>query len=45
MAETCRHRQTNKLRSLDSCALMDPPTLIFIRTQQGWWTWRRLSYL
>ena len=26
MAETCRHRQTNKLRYLDSCVLMDLPT-------------------
>jgi len=31
MAETCRHRHTNKLRSLDSCVLTDPPTLICIK--------------
>jgi len=30
MAETCHHRQTNKLRSLDSCVLTDPPTLICV---------------
>jgi len=27
-AETCRHRQTKKLRSSDSCVLTDPSTLI-----------------
>ena len=30
-AETCRHHQTNKLRSLDSCVLTDSPTLICIK--------------
>ena len=30
-AETCRHRRTNKLRSLDSCVLTDLPTLICIK--------------
>ena len=37
-AETCSHRQTNKSRSYDSCVLTDPPTLICIKTQRGWWT-------
>jgi hypothetical protein len=32
-AETCCHHQTNKLRSLDSCVLMDSPTLI---CREGW---------
>jgi len=31
MAETCRHRLTNKIRSYDSCVLTDPPTLISIK--------------
>jgi hypothetical protein len=31
MAETCRHRQTNKLQSVDSRVLMDPPTLICVK--------------
>jgi hypothetical protein len=39
-AETCSHRQTNKSRSYDSCVLTDPPTVICIKTQRGWWTWR-----
>ena len=39
-AETCSHRQTNTTRSLDSCVLTDPPTLICIKIQRGWWTWR-----
>jgi hypothetical protein len=29
MAETCRHRRTNKLHYLDSCVLMDLPTIIW----------------
>jgi len=39
-AKTCSHRQTNKSRSYGSCVLTDPPTLICIKTQRGWWTWR-----
>jgi hypothetical protein len=31
MAETCRYRRTNKLRSLDSWVLTDLPTLICLK--------------
>ena len=44
-AETCSHRQTNKSRSYDSCVLMDPQTLICIKTQRGWWTCRQYMYI
>jgi hypothetical protein len=35
-AETCRHRLTNKLRSLDSCVLTDLPILICIKHNEDY---------
>ena len=39
-AETCRHRQTNKLDILRQLCFDGPTHPYLHKTQRGWWTWR-----